>query len=1134
MQESFAENRLIRVFISSTFRDMQDERDELMKKTFPVLRSKASERDVSLTELDLRWGITPEESESGKVVEICLREIEHSKPFFVGIIGNRYGWVPSARDLGESLRERFSQVNGYVERRLSVTEMEMQFGVLERPEKMHAFFFIKEPEVEDVDEPEKLSALKAAVRSNGRYPVSTYSDPEDLARQVEKAFTNLLEELFPKGSMSELEKERVGQRAYLNGLCQAYVRTASNFDALDEWLADPDKRQLVVTGASGLGKSALVANWIKEKLKEEKDLPYKIIYHFVGNGGSLGSHGHLVQWLCGEIRDKYGFDLGEKEAKSDEKALKGLFDRVSAEESQPLLIVLDAVNQILEGDNAKQLNWLPVPSKGIKILFTTLEDDQTMRVFKDRRYPVFTLQPLTVEERKEMVREYLGLYSKKLQPDQVERIVSDRQCENTLVLKALLDELVNFGVFEKLDERIDSFLVADTVVGFYDILLDGYEKDFGEKLVKHVLSLIAVSRNGFSEDELLSLTKEIPLHWSQFYCAIRQHLTARNGLISFAHAYIRQAVENRYVNGQEDWVRACREEIVALLKGVRKIRAAEEVSYQLDKLDDLAGLHDYLLDIEVFSSLQKWNEGILGRYWRRLTQSGSYSVREFFPLVERWKESDRCSLYAQLSSFTATTLVDPALSLEFIEAAVPYAADEKERANILNRIGFSYLIAGQHRKALDYQLESLRIYRGLYGENHSRVATLYNNAGSSYGSLGDSKTGLEYQMKALEIYRSLYGDLHTLVATAYNNVGHAYGELGDYGKAIEYGSKALTIWRALFGENHPSVASSYGNVGTSYGSLGMRSKALECHLKSLEIRRGLFGDHHPDTALSYNNVGLSYGALGDAEKALQFLLKSLRIRLALLGEGHPDVATSYNNVGCTYDSLGDRQKALQYQMKALEIRLACFGEKHPLVASSYNNIGCTYGSLGEHAKALEYKEKALGIYLSVFGEKHPGVATAYNNLAGTCNKLGDYRKALEYHEKALGVYLSVFGEHNADVAMSYNKVGCAYGTLRNHEKALEFLLKALEIRLSLFGEQHADVATSYSNVGCAYGSTGQYEKALEYLHKALAIRQALFGEDHVSTVKTCTDIGRIYGRMGDREKERTYLSKAEKSSVAKK
>ena len=132
MNNNLIDNRQIRVFISSTFRDMQDERDYLMKRTFPKLRKLAAERDVTLTELDLRWGITEEESKSGKVVEICLREIDNSIPFFIGIIGNRYGWVPAKEDLGGNVTERFTDVSKYIDQHLSVTEMEMQFGVLAR------------------------------------------------------------------------------------------------------------------------------------------------------------------------------------------------------------------------------------------------------------------------------------------------------------------------------------------------------------------------------------------------------------------------------------------------------------------------------------------------------------------------------------------------------------------------------------------------------------------------------------------------------------------------------------------------------------------------------------------------------------------------------------------------------------------------------------------------------------------------------------------------------------------------------------------------------------------------------------------------------------------------------------------
>ena len=175
---NLVENRHVRVFISSTFQDMQDERNELIRKTFPRLRVLAAQRDVTLTEVDLRWGITKEESESGKVMEICLREVKNSIPFFIGIIGNRYGWIPAEKDVSEIVRERFPNVPRYVERQLSATEIEMQFGVLESKENMNAYFFIKEGDASVTDNPKQLSAekpaaLKKAVRENKKYPEST-------------------------------------------------------------------------------------------------------------------------------------------------------------------------------------------------------------------------------------------------------------------------------------------------------------------------------------------------------------------------------------------------------------------------------------------------------------------------------------------------------------------------------------------------------------------------------------------------------------------------------------------------------------------------------------------------------------------------------------------------------------------------------------------------------------------------------------------------------------------------------------------------------------------------------------------------------------------------------------------------
>lgn len=75
--------RSVRVFISSTFRDMHAERDYLVKELFPELRSILAKRRLHLIEVDLRWGITEEEAEKGNIKEICLDEIERCPFFFV-------------------------------------------------------------------------------------------------------------------------------------------------------------------------------------------------------------------------------------------------------------------------------------------------------------------------------------------------------------------------------------------------------------------------------------------------------------------------------------------------------------------------------------------------------------------------------------------------------------------------------------------------------------------------------------------------------------------------------------------------------------------------------------------------------------------------------------------------------------------------------------------------------------------------------------------------------------------------------------------------------------------------------------------------------------------------------------------
>ena len=96
---------IIRVFISSTFRDMHAERDHLHRQVFPELRARCDRRGAEFAATDLRWGVTGEEAQRIGALEMCLAEIERCRPFVLGLLGDRYGWVPPAREVAQEFFE---------------------------------------------------------------------------------------------------------------------------------------------------------------------------------------------------------------------------------------------------------------------------------------------------------------------------------------------------------------------------------------------------------------------------------------------------------------------------------------------------------------------------------------------------------------------------------------------------------------------------------------------------------------------------------------------------------------------------------------------------------------------------------------------------------------------------------------------------------------------------------------------------------------------------------------------------------------------------------------------------------------------------------------------------------------------
>lgn len=91
--------RTFRVFVSSTFSDLKEERNALQEHVFPKLRELCISKGCRFQAIDLRWGVSEEAGLDQQTMNLCLSELARCqkvspRPNFIVLLGNRYGWQP--------------------------------------------------------------------------------------------------------------------------------------------------------------------------------------------------------------------------------------------------------------------------------------------------------------------------------------------------------------------------------------------------------------------------------------------------------------------------------------------------------------------------------------------------------------------------------------------------------------------------------------------------------------------------------------------------------------------------------------------------------------------------------------------------------------------------------------------------------------------------------------------------------------------------------------------------------------------------------------------------------------------------------------------------------------------------------
>jgi hypothetical protein len=551
--------RVMRVWISSTFRDMQRERDYLLRFTFPQLREICELSDVTFVEVDLRWGITEKEVANDQVLEIVLSEIDRCRPYFVGLVGERYGWIPAS--IPESTLARYAWLKQF--QGCSTLEIEALHAVLrEDTAPSEALFYFRDPSIsasieaqqgldraeENAHAKTQLARLKHQVRtaaSQGRCSLrDNFQTPEELGEWV---LRDLTAKIKPQQALHTLDVESARHLTFAKRNVQTYLQRRGHFEQLDAALLS-DGKPLLVTGAVGIGKSALLANWALQR--QESHRIEIVITHFAGSVPDSTDPIRATRRIMHELRRSCYLSMEVPEAADDVR--RRFRDFLSAaKEGERLIFVVDGLESFEGLEEAIDLDWLLDMSAVSCGVIASSSDTRIAQALLKRGWSEFPLLDLTISEREELIASFLSSYSRRLGSHQVERIVSAPQAGNPLYLTSLLGELRVVGSFERLDLMIDHHLGAASVPALFEQILERLESDFGQEFVNQSLALVWKSPRGLSEEEILDFADRAGIAvsagaWKQLARAARALLLETAGRFRIYHPAWRTAVRHRY------------------------------------------------------------------------------------------------------------------------------------------------------------------------------------------------------------------------------------------------------------------------------------------------------------------------------------------------------------------------------------------------------------------------------------------------------------------------------------------------------------------------------------------------------------------------------------------------------------
>lgn len=524
------------IFVSSTFQDMQAERDIIRQKVFPAINKVAACHNDHIEFIDLRWGIDTlkqsEQEASIKIMSVCLNELRRSDDLMIILLGDRYGWTPDIAYL-RNLQRIWDIVS--IREQMSATAFEIEHGVF-HGNKRALVYFRKLENIGVTDIPgfyfeqnsenrKHLEKLKNRLRKNSRCKVQEYSvhfkdgtieqdDMDAFARRLKEDLEKELAEKWEEfDQLSNFDQEQEIQWGFIQQKAEGFCARGREIDLLmskiQSWSnGSKCKNQNVfsknfvhfIIGSSGSGKSTMLSKLAVCLRQEGRDvLPFiggltmdsndtiRVLNNIVYYIEEQLEIDHQVKFGVDEARYVTKKELGESVAQGhtsiatlNRQKLQKRLEEVAeqyVDGHSPLIVLIDALDQFYPDENRDDLVFCsPKLNGNVQFIITCTPEIKTKAVDKT------ILKKLKGDDQLLTIRSALKYRHKEISEEVISELLKSKGTENPLYISMVMDGLM-------LMDQKDFCLInrqggqSDAIASYQKNLIAFFPEDLSEMAV---------------------------------------------------------------------------------------------------------------------------------------------------------------------------------------------------------------------------------------------------------------------------------------------------------------------------------------------------------------------------------------------------------------------------------------------------------------------------------------------------------------------------------------------------------------------------------------------------------------------------------------------------------------------------